>query len=336
MQPVERRRRPKFVPRPPPSAVRICVPSQSPFVVRAVRSRVTARVPVCDPVLRSVLDEMVSHDVVRELPRRVKVNVTPFLISKGERGVMIADCRPVNAESSRQPGHRAWPTPSSCVHALAAGDFMISIDIARCYDSVMLPPAMCSMFRFGVRTPRGAARYFAYNRIPFGWNWAPAVVQELVESVVRRALGRSGVRAVVYIDDILLMSPSPSKLRAAGERVVEQLSRRGFSISAKSCLHPSQRCTFLGLELVTTPAVTATAALPIPSTAVWEEMFVSDPRRALGLFNWVFPGAFPIVAPIAAAVEAGRRPSWSAARYAALFRVPQLNGDHMPPRLPTF
>lgn len=164
--PVERMVRPSFVRRDPPGQVYIGTPDFSnASVTYAPLRTVTARVPRTSDTLARVIAEMMDHHVIRRLPEKVKVNVTPFLLSKAGRAVLIADCRAVNRGFGLAPGHRMWPTPKSCVRFLRRSEYMMSLDLHRCFDSIVLPASMRSLFRFGIREGPLEVSYFAYDRI---------------------------------------------------------------------------------------------------------------------------------------------------------------------------
>ena len=71
----------------------------------------------------------------------------------------------------------------------------------------------------------------AVRRLPIGWAFSPAIFQELASRLVRNYLCGNGVRAWVYLDDILLASTSVSRLQRARDRVLRQLTWAGFLIS---------------------------------------------------------------------------------------------------------
>lgn len=308
---------PVFVPRSPPGTVpvgHVRYPSFRPSV--SPTRLVTARIPTASSVLLAVVAEMKQQGVVRSLTRPCRVNITPFVIDKGGKGVMIADCRHVNALDDVRPPKRAWPAPMDCVKMVTPGDWMATVDVARCYDSLVLPSELTRRFRFALRDSNGRYAYYAFERLPFGWHWSPALAQEIVEGCVRGAVKASSpaVRSIVYIDDVLVIGPSPASVAKSVRAVCSRLSDIGFLISPKSNLQPSQVVEFLGLRLdASSDRVEGCAAMAIPSVPDLHRMFFSDPRRAVGLINWIFPHHLPLVAPIVHAIESGLRPSWAAA-----------------------
>ncbi|XP_064482864.1 uncharacterized protein LOC135395698 [Ornithodoros turicata] len=71
-------------------------------------------------------------------------------------------------------------------------------------------------------------------------------------------LRSQGIRLVIYLDDILLMDQSLSRLASSAHLTVNLLHSLGFIVNqAKSQLSPSKRLVFLGFEIHSTPLAVA-------------------------------------------------------------------------------
>ena len=77
-----------------------------------------------------------------------------------------------------------------------------------------------------INTHRGP---FRYNRLPFGVSSAPGIFQRVMESVLR---GIPGV--VVYLDDILITSPTDDEHIATLAVVLARLEEAGLRSTEKN------------------------------------------------------------------------------------------------------
>ena len=110
------------------------------------------------------------------------------------------------------------------------------------------PPGAVFLWLGGGRVGVSGMRY---ARLPFGRAYSPVICQKLVSSVIRGALSRRGVRGWVYLDDILLLCRSKSRLRGAVRDCIRRLRRAGFIVGAKSEPNPTERLSFIGKQIDT-------------------------------------------------------------------------------------
>ena len=81
---------------------------------------------------------------------------------------------------------------------------------------------------------------------PFGLAVAPRVFTKIMKPVVS-LLRRTGIRLIIYLDDILLMNASETGLRQDIHTAQYLLENLGFVINLeKSCFQPTQQLEFLG------------------------------------------------------------------------------------------
>lgn len=307
--------------------------------VRPRRARDTAAV-------RALIAEMCAQGIVRpcgsELPTTGTLTVRP----KGPRLVPICDLRAANARFGRPP---RMPLPSrACIariirtvrgraaRAQAAVPFFAHIDVTRCFDSFVLPPSLTSAFVFA--GPDGT--HYAYNRLPFGWSFAPHVVQRIMTQLVTAALPR-GVGAVVYIDDIVLVAPTARAAARAVSAVIRALRVAGLQVSAKSQLVPAPRmqalgCVWQGRAPYCRPVVGRTQ-MGLMHALLRRCVFdAGQLRRFAGAVQWWAPHALPFLSPLFAELcraprRAMPRPHLRPALTAALrvvFRVASCGLDN--------
>ena len=82
--------------------------------------------------------------------------------------------------------------------------------------------------------------------LPFGLAVAPRVFTKIMKPVVS-LLRRTGIRLIIYLDDILLMNASETGLQQDMHTAQYLLENLGFVINLeKSCFQPTQQLEFLG------------------------------------------------------------------------------------------
>ena len=90
-----------------------------------------------------------------------------------------------------------------------------------------------------------------YARLPFGWSYSLAICQVLVTAVIRRVLGRKGIKGWVYLDDILLSARSRRRLHRGVRECIHRLRAAGFIVGGKSEPSPKEQITFIGKRIDT-------------------------------------------------------------------------------------
>ena len=91
--------------------------------------------------------------------------------------------------------------------------------------------------------------YFITNPLCFGLSCAPSIFNRLSNAMVRM-MSRRGFCAVInYLDDFLIIGKTYEECQQGLITLIRLLHPLGFNISWKKVISPSQRVTFLGLEL---------------------------------------------------------------------------------------
>lgn len=128
-------------------------------------------------------------------------------------------------------------------------DWLIKLDLKDAYFTIPMDPELQKNLRF---IWRGVT--YQFRCLPFGISSAPWCFTKILRPVVA-SLRRRGVRLIIYLDDILLMSQSQEELLLHMRWTVELLERLGFIISVeKSVMTPSQSLEFLGFQVNTSSA----------------------------------------------------------------------------------
>ena len=90
--------------------------------------------------------------------------------------------------------------------------------------------------------------YFYDTRLPFGARKRPSIFQRITQSV-GRIMKSYGYTCIVYLDDFLVIEHSKERCQAGMSKLVELLINLGFTINWKKLDPPTQKITFLGIEI---------------------------------------------------------------------------------------
>lgn len=90
---------------------------------------------------------------------------------------------------------------------------------------------------------------FEFTSLQFGLASAPCTFTKLLKPVATH-LRQFGIRIMIYLDDILLMAPTPEAASKDLQVVMHVLTHLGFVINErKSITSPSQVIEFLGFRI---------------------------------------------------------------------------------------
>ncbi len=140
---------------------------------------------------------------------------------------------------------RSEPGPSQApVQDVDAFDWFAAIDLKDAYFHVSILPRHRPFLRFAFE-----GRAYQYKALPFGLSLSPRVFTKVVEAALV-PLREAGIRILNYLDDWLILAQSRALLCEHRDMVLSHLSRLGLQVNReKSKLSPTQRISFLGMEL---------------------------------------------------------------------------------------
>lgn len=130
------------------------------------------------------------------------------------------------------------PLMSSAFEILQGAQFFTKLDLRNAYHLVRIKEG--DECKTAFNTPLG---HFEYRVLPFGLVNAPAVFQALINDVLRDILN---VFVFVYLDDILIFSPSLQVHVQHIRQVLQRLLENKLFVKAEKCSFHVQSVSFLG------------------------------------------------------------------------------------------
>ena len=143
---------------------------------------------------------------------------------------------------------------NTALHAIAPGDFLVSIDLKDDLFSIPIYKPRRKFLRF-----KWANLTYEFTCLPFGYNLAPRVFTKVLKPVISR-LRVNGYRVVIFLGDILLIGSSAVECLSQLFFLRNLLQGLGFVANVnKSQLIPVTRIPNLGFVVDT---ISMTLSLP--------------------------------------------------------------------------
>ena len=165
---------------------------------------------------------------------------------------LIHDCSRPTGKAVNDYCTTDWHQKFSRVDDAAAlmthGCFFGKIDLRSAYRSVKISSksqhATGFKWNFG-----GQDLYLKDTRLPFGGKLSPGIFHRLTQAVKRMMERRGFNLVIVYLDDFLIIAETKEACAQALNCLVQLLRRLGFAIHWGKVIDPTNRITFLGIEL---------------------------------------------------------------------------------------
>lgn len=124
---------------------------------------------------------------------------------------------------------------------LSANDFMTTIDLKDAYFTIPIHRDHYKYLRFEWKS-----NLFEFLCIPFGLSSAPRIFTKVMKPIVSN-IRNKGIKVVIYLDDLAIMSCSFDSAVEESRLTVDMLESLGFLVNwEKSSLTPSQSIEYLG------------------------------------------------------------------------------------------
>ncbi|KAG1930238.1 retrotransposable element [Pimephales promelas] len=210
------------------------------------------------------------------------------------------------------------PLMSSAFEVLQGAKIFSKLDLRNAYHLVRIRRG--DEWKTAFNTPLG---HFEYRVLPFGLVNAPAVFQALINDVLRDMLN---IFVFVYLDDILIFSPSLQVHTQHVRQVLQRLLENRLFVKAEKCTFHAQSISFLGSIIsaegvsMDSSKVRAVTEWPVPESRVALQRFLGFAnfyRRFIRNFS-------QIAAPLSALTSVRVQFSWTQEAQTAFDRLKSL------------
>ena len=252
--------------------------------------------------LRRQIDDLLSRGFITP---SASAYGAPVLFARKSDGTLrlVIDYRQLNANTRKW----AFPLPriDDMIDRLLGARVFSKLDLAMAYHQVPLDPASQPLTAF--RTRYGL---YEFKVLPFGLVNAPAAFQSTMAEVLGPLIDSC---VLVYLDDILVFSPSVSAHTAHLRDVLSRLRAARLFLKPSKCLWGQSSVPFLGH--VISPGGVACAPEKLATISSWPRpRTVAELMQFLGLCNYYrrfIPRFSLIAAPLYALTRLHAPPEWT-------------------------
>lgn len=209
--------------------------------------------------MEEYIEENLKKGFIR--PSKSPVGAGFFFVNKKDGSLRpCIDYRGLNKITVRN----SYPLPliTDLFDQLKGARIFTKIDLRGAYNLVRIREG--DEWKTAFNTNTG---HYEYLVMPFGLCNAPAVFQDLINDVLRDFLGKF---VVVYLDDILIYSPSLEVHRSQVHQVLQRLRENHLYAKAEKCEFEVLKVTFLGY-------------------VISPQGFAMDPEKVRAILDWVQP-----------------------------------------------
>jgi len=254
-------------------------------------------------VVRMQVSELIRCNIVRP---SCSPFASPMLLVKKKNGTdrLCVDFRELNSNtiSDKYP----LPLISDQIARLRGANYFTCLDMASGFHQIPIHPESVEYTAFV--TPDGQ---FEFLTMPFGLKNAPSVFQRAVINALGD-LANSFV--IVYMDDIMVVSPTKELALERLKTVLNVLTKAGFTFNLAKCSFLKTTVQYLGYEVrageirPNVRKIASLSSLPPPQT-------VSGVRQFIGLasyFRKFVPGFSQLMKPLYSLSSGSGKITWSA------------------------
>lgn len=258
------------------------------------------------------LDEMLKAGIVE--PSMSPWSSPIVLIKKKDgRYRFCVDYRRLNQVSLPD----AYPLPfvNGILDKLRDGKYLTTLDIRSAYWQI--PMAETSKMYTAFTVPNRGL--FQFRRMPYGLHNSPATWQRLMD----RVFGDLEAYVFIYLDDIIICTPTFEQHLEVLEEVLDRLIKAGLTLNRDKCIFCKPELRYLGYIvnsqglMVDPEKVNAILQIPTPRNT-------TEVRRIVGLASWYrrfVPNFSTLIAPMTALLRKNKPFSWDEACAKALEAV---------------
>ena len=226
------------------------------------------------PKIKQHLQDMLHHDIIR--PSQSPWSSPVIIIGKKDGGSrLVVDYRQLNSLTRKD----SYPLPriDDTLDCLGGASYFSVLDFCSGYFQIPLAEQSKQYTAFTT-----LEELFEFNVMPFGLTNAPSTFQRLMETVLR---GLQWKICLVYIDDIIIFSPTFEQHLQYLATVFDRLREAGLKLKPSKCRFGCYTVPYLGFSA--TPSgippdpkkIEAVRTYPVPQN-------LTQLRAFLGLANY--------------------------------------------------
>ncbi|CAK1548125.1 unnamed protein product [Leptosia nina] len=220
-------------------------------------------------VVNEKVNELLDANIIRESSSPF---ASPILLVKKKDGSdrMCVDYRELN--SNTRPDSYPLPLINDQIDKLHGAHYFSSLDMASGFHQIKIHED--SIERTAFVTPTGQ---YEFLTMPFGLKNAPQVFQRAISTALKPL---NDDRVLVYMDDVLSASVTIEEGLSRLDKLLDTLSKAGFSYNFKKCSFMKKRTEYLGYvissgEIRPNPRkIQALKDIPRPKTATQVRQFI--------------------------------------------------------------
>ena len=145
----------------------------------------------------------------------------PIVVVKKSNGsIRICADFSTGLNAALQQHHYPLPSPDDLFTTLPGGTYFAKLDLADAYLQISVAPESRELLT--IKTHRGL---FQYTRLPFGIKTAPAIFQQIMDTILADVPG-----VPTCIDDVLIVGSTADELYTRTQSVLHSIQDNGFRL----------------------------------------------------------------------------------------------------------
>ncbi|KAK6221471.1 reverse transcriptase domain protein [Colletotrichum tabaci] len=231
-------------------------------------------IPLIEEALDKYLDENLKKGYIRPSESSAGYPIL-FVPKKNGKLRLCVDYRQLNSITKKNC--YLLPLISELRDLLHGANWFTALDLKGAYNLIRMKEG--EEWKTAFRIRKGL---FEYLVMPFGLTNAPATFQTMINYVLSEFID---IFVVVYLDDILIFSPTLELHKEHVHQVLQKLQEAKLLVEAEKCEFHTQRVDFLGYTI--TPGQIEMEAKKVQAVRDWPTpQNVKDVQSFLGFVNF--------------------------------------------------
>ena len=193
------------------------------------------------------LDELLAHRCIQKVPNIPHI-CSPLSVVTNTEGKkrLVINLRYLNQYLWKD--HFKYEDLRTVIQMFSQDDYMFVFDLKSGYHHVDICPLHWQYLGFSWESGQGT-NYYVFKVLPFGLSTACYVFTKLMHPLIRY-WHSSGIRAVVYLDDGIVVVKGEEEAKRVSQQVQDDLVNAGLIVNVlKSNWTPSKLVTWLGFNI---------------------------------------------------------------------------------------